>query len=316
MATFNGGRMVALFLCVLFVASASFAQEQDDWETVVFYMVDPTNERLAPEVEEYIDKWNDPLTWETFERDFTPARDAQMALVDRENRARIQAAEARLKADLRMRGDGTSSWYPSWIPLAFAEATEDSLFKNILGLEGAQYDAPPRAGERQSLREFFELDGFEPDGLNDDASQRYRTCDDRSRRCRKELYANFRELVEIHDASQISATAPRIISFTIQARASESTIPEVEVTDLSFVAEQDEEGTTRTRTAGEAEDIQYADFNWESIRLLQPAAMDPDPYLIDSPVSYNGKPYWHPAAKPVSSTEASSWGRIKATFAD
>ena len=76
------------------------------------------------------------------------------------------------------------------------------------------------------------------------------------------------------------------------------------------MAEQDEEGTTRTRTAGEAEDIQYAEFDLESIRLLQPAAMDPDEYVIDT------APYWQPAAKPVSSTEASSWGRIKATFAD
>ena len=76
------------------------------------FKVDPINERLAPEVEEYIDKWNDPLTWETFE----------------------------------------------------------------------------------------------------------------------------------------SVTAPRIISFTIQARSSESISPEVEVTDRSFVSELDEEGTTRTHT--------------------------------------------------------------------
>lgn len=66
----------------------------------------------------------------------------------------------------------------------------------------------------------------------------------------------------------------------------------------------------RTRTTEQAEEIQFADFNWESIRLLQPAAMDPDIYRIDI------APYWQPAAKPVSSTEASSWGRIKATFAD
>ena len=309
MATFNGGRVVALFLCVLFVASASFAQEPEEvWDTVVLYMVDPINERLAPEVEEYIDKWNDPLTWETFERDFTPARDAQMAQVDRENRARKQAAREHLLEDLRTRGDGTSSWYPSWIPLGAATTMEDSLFKNILSLPGRTYDTDERAGQNQLLVEFFELDGTEPYGLNSDGSQRFRACEDRRRRCRKEFYANFRELVEIHDASQVSATAPRVISFTIQVKSSRDRTP---VEFGGFVDELNEQVSAEPGTA-----TTYADFNWESIRLLQPAAMDPDPYLIDSPVSYNGKPYWHPAAKPVSSTEASSWGRIKATFAD
>lgn len=306
MATFNGGRMVALFLGVLFAANVSFAQ--DDWETVVFYMVDPINESLAPEVEEYIDKWNDPLTWETFERDFTPAREAQMAQVARENGARKQAARSHLLEDLRTRGDGTSSWYPSWIPLGSAMTMEDSLFKNILGLPGRTYDTGLREGQEQPLVEFFELDGTEPFGLNPDGSQKFRSCDDRRRRCRKEFYADFRELVEIHDASQISTTAPRVISFTIQVKSSRDRTP---VEFGGFVDELNEQISAEPGT-----DTTYADFNWESIRLLQPAAMDPDPYLIDSPASYNGKLYWHPAAKPVSSTEASSWGRIKATFAD
>ena len=308
MATFNGGRMVALFLSVLFALNVSFAQD-DQWETVVVYMADPVNESLAPEVEDYIAKWNDPLTWETFERDFTPAREGQMAQVERENKARIRAAEAFLKVDLRTKGNGTSSWYPSWIPLAFAETAEDSLFKEILSLEGALYEAGPSAGERQSLEDFFIVrGGSEPDGVKPDNTQRYRECDDDKPRCRKDLYGIFGTLFDIHTESLQSATAPRIISFTIQARLSEGgTFSEI-VTDSSFVAELNEEGLIRERMEEDVEDDQV-EFRWESIRLLQPAAMDPDPYVIDS------TPYWQPAAKPVSSTETSSWGRIKATFA-
>ena len=226
-----------------------------------------------------------------------------MAQVARENARRIQVAEDHLKTDLSMRGDGTSSWYPSWIPLSSATTTEDSLFKNILSLQGGRpYGTGLRAGQNQSLVEFFELDGTEPFGLNSDGSQRFRSCDDRKRRCRKEFYADFRELVEIHDASQISATAPRIISFTIQVKSSIDRVP---IETGGYVDELNEESTGIAGT-----DITYADFNWESIRLLQPAAMDPDEYLIDTPL------YWQPAAKPVSPTEASSWGRIKATFVD
>ena len=234
-------------------------------------MVDPIDEQLAPEVLEYlesIDKCN-----------FTPAREAQMAQVARENAARIQAAKDYLRQDLWERGDGTSTWYPSWIPLARAETTEDSLFKNILSLEGAMYDAGPRAGQRQTLREFFEQDGMEPDGLNADGTQRLRTCDYTRRRCSREFFSHFTGLIESHEASQ------HIISFAIQAKrffASDF------VEELTYVVA----------------------FRWESIRLLQPAAMDPNPYVIDTPL------YWQPAAKPVSSTETSSWGRIKATFAD
>ena len=303
MATFNGGRMVALFLCVLFALNVSFAQEVEEeaWKTVVLYMEDETNESLAPEVEDYIAKWNDPLTWETFERDFTPAREGQMAEVERDNKARIQAAEALLRDNLRERGNGTSRWYPSWIPLAFAETAEDSLFKNILSLEGAKYSD----GTRQTLEEFFGLDGAEPYG------EEVIFCDDNRPRCRPSFYAHFRHLAEIHDESTKSETAPRIISFTVQARFSGEVPPEeTELEDRSFVAELNEEGTTRRRTEEDPGTPSSTEFNYESIRLLQPAAMDPDPYVIDS------TPYWQPAAKPVSSTETSSWGRIKATFAD
>ena len=61
-------------------------------------------------------------------------------------------ATLRLRDDLWYRGDGTSSWYPAWIPLALAKTTEDSLFKNILEIEGPQYHAGPKAGQRQTLR--------------------------------------------------------------------------------------------------------------------------------------------------------------------
>ena len=299
MATFNGGRMVALFLCVLFALDVSFAQ--DGWERVAVYMVDTIDEQLAPEVEEYIAKWNDPFTWETFEDDFTPAREGQMAEVARDNEARIQAAKDFLMDDLGERGDGTSSWYPSWIPLSPAKAAEDSLFKNILSLPGRTYDVGGRVGQAQLLEEFFGLDGEEPYGLKADGSQKYRSCDDRKRRCRKEFYSLFRDLLDIHGASQSSETAPRIISFTIEVQSSKSRTP---TEGGGFVDELNEQ-----ESAEPGVETTYAEFRWESIRLLQPAVMDPDPYVIDT------SPYKTPAAKPVSS-ETSSWGRIKATFAD
>ena len=312
MATFNGGRMVALFLSVLFALNVSFAQE-DGWVTVAVYMVDPIDEKVSQGVEEYIAKWNDPLTWETFERDFTPAREAQLIQVTQDNEARERAAEAFLKEDLVKRGDGTSTWYPAWIPLALARGDKDegvptdSLFKNILEIEGPQYDAEPRAGERQTLREFFEADGYEPDGLNSDGSQKFRTCNDARPRCRKELYAIFSDLVEVYDASQGSVTAPRIISFAVRARTSDGgTLPPSE--DVTFVGEQNEQGTTKPIEGGVV--LPSAEFDYGSIRLLQPAEHDPNEYVIDI------SPYWKPAAKPAASAEASSWGRIKATFAD
>ena len=322
MATFNGGRMVALFLCMLFALNVSFAQE-DEWETVVFYMVDPIiQEGIAPEVLDYIDKRNDPLTWETFERDFTPAREGQMDEVARDNKVRIKAAENALRQDLRTRGDGTSKWYPSWIPLGTAKTPADSLFKNILTLEGLPYID----GRKQTLREFFEEDGDEPDGAKPNGDQDYWNCDDKKRRCRKEFYADFRALVDIHDDSgETTSSTGRIadedgcgcqlqvvpdetrpvISFTIRAKSGG---PKVRTrTDTSFVAQLNEEGITRDQTDTQAPSVE---FDWNSIRLLQPAAMDPNTYVIDT------TPYWQPAAKAVSSTETSSWGRIKATFAD
>ena len=199
MATFNGGRMVALFLCVFFALNVSFAQDR----TVVVYMADPipVDEQLAPEAREYLDKLNDPFTWET-EQDFQDARDAQIAQVARDNEARIRAAARFLEDDLSSRGDGTSSWYPPWIPLGFAKTSEDSLFKNALNLRGGRpYITGPKAGQRQSLREFFGLDGQEPYEASPD---NFRTCDETKPRCRKEFYYIFRDLVEQYDNSLVS----------------------------------------------------------------------------------------------------------------
>ena len=96
MAIFNGGRMVAPFLFVLFALNVSFAQ--DGRTTIVVYMEDPipVDEQLAPEAREYLDKLNDPFTWET-EQDFQDARNAQIAQVERDNATREQKAEDFLK---------------------------------------------------------------------------------------------------------------------------------------------------------------------------------------------------------------------------
>lgn len=306
MATFNGGRMSALFLCLLF-ANVSFAQ--DGWVTVAVYMPDPIVEEMAPEVEAYIEKWLDPLTWETFERDFTPAREAQLAQVEAENEARIRAAEAFLRADLRSRGDGTSTWYPAWIPLALAKGDKeegvptDSLFKNILGIEGPKYSAEPfKVGEPQTLREFFANDGREPDGLNADGSQKWRRCILGRERCRNEEFAHFDDLVNLHVNPEVN-----VISFTVRARRSEGgELPPSE--DPTFAGEQD--GGPPIKDIDGGVTLPSAQFDYESIRLLQPAEHDPNEYVIDV------SPYWKPAAKPAASAEASSWGRIKATFAD
>ena len=288
----NGGRIVALFL-MCGVALSAFAQEAD-WKTIVFYMPDPIAEDIAQEVSDYTEKWRDPLYWETFVRDFTPARQAQMALVAAENRGRIRQAQQFLEDDIRE--DGTSSWYPSWIPLAGAKSDTDSLFKNILSLKGAKYPD----GSRQTLEEFFEQDGFEPHG--DD----FISCNDERPRCRKEFYVTFREMVEYHHESLINETLPRIISFTVQVRTTE-TPEETERDTSTFVGELDERPIVRET---ETPATEFAEFDYETIRLLQPAAMDPRDYVIDT------SPYWQRAAKPAASAEFSSWGRIKATLAD
>lgn len=325
MAMLNEGRTVALFLCVLLALNVSFAQ--DGWKTVVLYMEDPipVDEQLAPEAREYLDKLNDPFTWET-EQDFQDARAAQEEWTRTRNDKRVEEARKYLEDE-----DGISSWYPSWIPLGFAKTAEDSLFKNALSLRGGR---PYSTGERQSLREFFELDGEEPFGDG------FRTCDDTKPRCRKQFYTRFRELVEIYDASLVSPdpispsllfpaliwpslppslppslllpdasltsespeiispiAAPRIISFRIEV--AESSISTSLTDSLGFVDELNQEGNVEQSTT---KSIQLG-----KVELLQEAIIDPDDDL-----SFHVRP----AAKPSSSSETSSWGRIKETFAD
>ena len=337
MAIFNGSRMVALFLFVLFALNASFAQ--DNWETIVVYMEDPipVDEQLAPEAREYLDKLNDPFTWET-EQDFQDARDAQIAQVAKDNETRKQAALDFLKEDMVQRGDGTSSWYPSWIPLLAATTAEDSLFKNALNVRGGNaYLTGPRAGIKQSVREFFEQEGSEPYEGSPDG---FRTCDDTRRRCRKEFYARFRSLIETYDASLVApaptspsllfpaliwpslppslppslllpdasispTAAARIISFTIAAQSTEVPgDPGEEIDDNEgFVRELNEEGRGIS-IPGEM--VPVVLFDSTSVKLLQPAIIDPDTLSF----------HVRPAAKPASAAKASSWGRIKETFAD
>ena len=295
MATFNGGRMVTLFLCVLFALNVSFAQEPE-YETYILYMEDPVEQQTAPEVEQWKEDWADPLTWETFEDDFTPARDAQVARVELENDQRIESAYALLSAPLnRENGEGIGAWVPSWIPLARAgESAQDSLFKEILDLPGA---------EGQTLLQFMEADGIEPDS---DSPTGTRDCVRGERCAQLKLQAAFFEKLARSDTRIISLTFEASRSSLIDDPAPPST------TDPSFVEEL-ETGHTLVERVGEDPPpvrIERVTLKEDSVRLLQPAGHDPNVRVIDTP------PYWQAAAKPVSSTETSSWARIKATFAD
>ena len=349
MATFNGGRMVALFLCMLF-ANASFAQ--DDWETIVVYMEDPfymedpldvwylkarygpedymgnalpddveeffneevgaltIREEEAPGVTAYKAKWNDPLTWETFEDDFTPAREDQIERLGWENGIREKMAELYLKADWERwtheKGTpDTTTWYPSWIPLARARSHpvyEDSLFTKSHELKAdATFDVGGKAGQKQNLFEWFFSGGGQPNGIKPDGGQAYKVCKDgnpRNPRCRKNVYSVWLQLVEKADVSNV-------ISFTVKVKSSKDRIidpPPGEGFTDEIEGTSGGGGTTRT--------LDVVEYDYDSIRLLQPAAMLDNERVIDTP------PYATPAAKPVSSAETSSWGRIKATFAD
>ena len=353
MATFNGGRMVALFLSVLFALNVSFAQ--DDWETIVVYMEDPfymedpldvwylkirygapygeedyMGNELPDDVEEFFQeevraltirekeaqgvtaykaKWNDPLTWETFEDDFTPAREDQIKRLGWENGIREKIAELYLKADRdywiheREESDKTT-WYPSWIPLARARpypVYEDSLFTKSYELEAdATFDVGPKRGQRQNLHQWFGSEGGQPDGIKPDGNQKYRVCgfEEDNPRCRKYLYPVWLGLDEKDQSSNV-------ISFTVKVKSSDDIIVEQPPGEgFTDEVEGTSSGSGTTRT------LDVVEYDYESIRLLQPAAMLDDEYVIDTP------PYETPAAKPVSSAETSSWGRIKATFAD
>ena len=299
MAMFNGGRMVALLLCVLFAPNVSFAQDSE-YETYILYMIDPVEEQTALQVEQWKRDWLDPLTWETFEDDFTPARDAQVERVKEENDQRIEAAKALLNAPTnRVNGEGIGSWVPSWIPLARAgKDSTDSLFSKVLDIKGA---------EGQRLEEFMAADGIEPDRSSSSGT---RDCI-RGERCaqgKDELFAFFDILVEAQ------RTGARIISLRFKASRS-SLIDDPgppSTTDPSFVEEL-ETGQTEVERVGDDPPpvtIDRVILKEDSVRLLQPAEHDPNIRVIDE------TPYWQPAAKPVSSTETSSWARIKATFAD
>ena len=343
MAMLNGGRMVALFVSVLFALNVSFAQDRRT--TVVVYIEDPVpvSELLAPQAKAYLDKLNDPFTWET-EQDFQDARDAQIDQVEANNNRRKQEALRILQNDMSERGNGTSSWYPSVFPLrglpGDTPSSADSLFKNAINHRwGRSYVTGPQTGIRQSLREFI-LRGEEPYA---DSSTGFRSCDPGKPRCRNELLAEFSVLIQTYDFSLVQPTPysmppdllfpaliwpdllfpavppspslllpdasetlpseiispiadPRIISLTIEA-ADSSIIPPEEID--GYVDELNEEGTQGQPIAGVA-------FDWGTIRLLQEAEIDPDALSF----------HVRPAAKPVSSSETSSWGRIKETFAD
>ena len=311
MATFNGGRMVALFLCLLFALNVSFAQDPV-YETYVLYMVDPVEEQLAPEVYDYIEKWNDPLTWETFEDDFAPARQAQVDAVSAENDLRIQKAYEIL-SDRKDCADGTciKSWVPSWIPLKRAGNLEEAhtrdeddpdenaknfLFKNILGLTGA---------EGQTLEEFYDenWNASEPDSESESG---VRNCV-LGERCEqaKLLSSYFQSLVTAQREQ-----GARIISLTFRAsRTVSEEDPDPELTD-SFVEEL-ETGSTQKPGEDPPRIVTREVLVEEgSVRLLQPAKHDPNLRVIDDP----SDGYFRPAAKPIA--EISSWGRIKATLAD
>ena len=313
MATFNGGRMVALFLCVLFALNVSFAQDPE-YETYVLYMVDPVEEQLAPAVYDYIEKWNDPLTWETFEDDFTPARQAQVDRVEAENELRVQAAYRILENREDCGGDGTciKSWVPSWIPLKRAgdlelahtrdeddpdENAQNFLFKNILGLTGT---------EGQTLEEFFDenWNASEPDS---ESGSGRRDCV-LGERCEqaKLLSSYFQSLV---DGQRQGA---RIISLTFEAsRTVSDEDPDPELTP-SFVEELETGSTQKPGVDPPRTVTKEVLVRAGSVRLLQPAGHDPNLRVIDDP----SDGYFRPAAKPIASTETSSWGRIKATLAD
>ena len=377
MATFNGGRMVALFLCMLFALNVSFAQDYswqsnppqaaagwylplapaqdaDGWQWVVFYIVDPiatvdpitndlvNNEQLEPRVLDYIDGWEDALIWASKE-DFDKARGFQEEQVQTENNLRLEAAKDSLMADMK---GGISSWFPSWLPLACASTqatpsdigdqcdvnniySQDLLFGEILDIEGAKFvDQPGRI----TLEDFIvQRNGEEPFGRKADGRPNFRTCGDKdadgvidsnaSSTCTRfnQFSAKFRQLLNLHLDHQSSdpVVAPGILSFVVPAKfETEPDIPRGDTKDRSFVSQLDEEGTTTTitdPTTPPPPSIQVV-YDYDRIRHLQPAKMNPNTSVID--FGGDGTPYWQPAAKPVSSAETSSWGRIKATFAD
>ena len=313
MATFNGGRMVALFLCVLFALNVSFAQETSEYETHILYMEDPVDEGIADEVYVYEDRWNDHLTWVDFDAHFTPARQAQADRIEAENAMRVEHAEAILgRSTNYTTGEGVEAWVPSAFPLKRFTSSKDSLFSFII-----RRDLPNslRGVEGQTLREFILANGWEPDPDSDGL----RDCDDGPRCAQlKRTYSFIESLIDKYD------NGTRIVSVRFKAMRSTDTPPPPPPTD-SYVEEL-ETGSSEIEGEGEGGEVETIVVMEGSVELLRPAAMGTDEWRIDVPPYDKYPPYLSiahidttqatPVGKLNASAEASSWGRIKATFAD
>ena len=313
MATFSGGRMVALFLCMLFALNVSFAQDTTgEYETHILYMEDPVDEGVADEVDEYEERWNDPLTWVDFDAHFTPARQAQADRIKAENALRVEHAKQILSRDTDYtRGEGVGAWVPSSFPLLRFKSPQDSLFSSII-----RPDLPEslRGVEGQTLREFILAQGWEPDPKS--GGLRECTVGPRCAQVKK-LYSFIESLIEKKENDDT-----RIVSVRFKARGT-TTTDQVRV-DTSYVQELETGGLAVEGEGGEVREI--IEVLEGSVELLRPAAMGKDAWRIDVPPYDSYPPYLSiaqddttratPVGKRNASAEASSWGRIKATFAD
>ncbi len=312
MATFNGGRMVALFLSVLFALNVSFAQDTTgEYETHILYMEDPVDEGVADEVYDYGERWNDPLTWVDFDAHFTPAWKAQRDRIIAENALRVEHAEEILNLETNyITGEGVGAWVPSAFPLRRFKDTQDSLFSFIV-----RRDLPEslRGVEGQTLREFIRADGWEPDPKSDGL----RDCR-LGPRCAqlKRIYSFIESLIDKYD------NGARIVSVRFKAKG---TTIRTEPKDSESYIEELQTGDPEVE--GEGGEVREGFEVLEGrVELLRPAAMGTDPWRIDVPPYDEYPPYLSiaqddttratPVGKRNASTEASSWGRIKATFAD
>lgn len=308
MATFNGGRMVALFLFVLFALNVSFAQDTaGEYVTYILYMEDPVDEGVADEVDAYEDRWNDPLTWVDFDAHFTPARQAQAERIKAENVMRVEHAQEVLdRATDYARGEGVDAWVPSAFPLGRFRSAKDSLFSSII-----RRDLPDslRGVKGQTLREFIRADGWEPDPKSDGL----RNCGVGPRCAQlKRTYAFIESLIDKYD------DGARIVSVRFKARGTTAPDP-----DFDSYVEELESGDSRVGGEGGGVRVEVLAG---SVSLLRPAAMGKDAWRIDVPPYDSYPPYLSiaqddttratPVGKRNASAEASSWGRIKATFAD
>lgn len=311
MATFNGGRMVALFLCVLFALNASFAQDTaGEYVTHILYMEDPVDEGVASEVDAYGARWNDPLTWVDFDAHFTPARQAQADRIEAENAIRVEHAEEILgRSTNYTTGEGVDAWVPSAFPLVRFRSAEDSLFSSIIRRD---LPASLRGVEGQTLREFIRADGWEPDPKSDGV----RDCDEGPRCAQlKRTYSFIESLIDKYD------NGTRIVSVRFKARSNTT-----DARPDTLITSYRDELIGITSTGGGGRETEFTEVLEGSVELLRPAAMGTDEWRIDVPPYDKYPPYLSiahidttqatPVGKLNASAEASSWGRIKATFAD